>query len=87
MRFTEALKMRLFLLLLLFLVNSGHCRFLGVGRECACTREFRPVCGDDGRDYNNACNARCVTVGAGINPFRKTEKNEVLLTCTFIQAM
>lgn len=38
---------------------SGSATCTARERRCLCTRELRPVCGEDGADYNNPCLACC----------------------------
>lgn len=36
------------------------------GGVCSCTTSHSPVCGVDGKDYDNACQAQCLTTVAHV---------------------
>ena len=41
--------------------TASDCKGL-ILKDCMCTMEYRPVCGCDGKEYGNACMAKCAGV-------------------------
>ncbi len=52
--------------------NSNDC-LTNAPEPCICTKEYRPVCGCDGKTYGNACMAKCKVKSFVERPCPKTE--------------